>query len=228
MNSSPRSRSESGNVVFFVLLAVVLIGLVTVAIRSGGEGGNIDRENMIIRASEMRQYASELERGIAFIMQDGASESEIRFASSAADVYGNVNTTPTRQVFNELGGGVTFQAPPSEISNAQHWEFYGNTHLPDVGTARPELIAVLPDVTLEFCQYINEVNSQTAQPDEDGDCNINDTAQRFITGNLFQDGAPNTVDEDPVTSFTAKPAMEACVMCSAGPTYHFYHVLLAR
>lgn len=227
-----KNHPESGNVIFFVLLAIVLIGLVTAALRSTGGGDNIDRETGIIRVSEVRQYASELERGITFIMQDGVSESDIRFASGAVGVYGAITFSSATQVFSELGGGVAYSLPPSDISTASHWEFYGNTHLPDVGTAAPELIAVLPNVTPEFCERINAMNGQTAQPDENGDCNINDTSKRFKTGTLFQDGGPNTVDEDPVTSFTAKPAMEGCIKCpddsDPNPEYHFYHVLMAR
>jgi len=220
-------NSESGNVIFFILLAIVLIGLVTVALRSGGDGNNIDRERVVIRASEVRQYASELERGVAFIMQDGASESEIRFASSATDVYGDISDTPTRQVFSENGGGVSYRLPPPDISSAPHWEFYGHTHLPDVVTAAPELIAVLPLVTLEFCQKINAINSYNSatQPlDNTGDCLNAGVANRFKTGNLYStDAGIDTVNE---ATFTVKPSMEGCVQCAGN--YHFFHVLMAR
>ena len=60
-----RRPSESGNILFYILLAIVLIGLVAVALRGGNEGANIDKETLTIRASEVKQYASELERGVA-------------------------------------------------------------------------------------------------------------------------------------------------------------------
>lgn len=223
------SFSESGNVFFFILLAIVLIGLVTVAIRGTGEDANIDRESIIIGAAQVRQYVSDLERGIAFIMHDGASENELRFAHPRAPAaYGAIADTPNRQVFSDEGGAVDYRLPPADISGAAHWEFYANTHLPDIGDntiglAAPELIAMLPDVSLGFCEKINEMNGLTGQPAENGDCNIHDTAMRFSSAVQYQDGAPNTVD---ATSFSATPAMQACIECSG--TYHFYHVLLAR
>ncbi len=235
MNKNSAYRHpESGNVIFFILLAVFLIGLVTAALRSGGEGANIDKETILIRASQVRQYASELERGVAFIMREGHSESDIRFAHPNAHTdYGDITNNPATQVFSETGGGVEYMLPFSDISSATYWEFYGNTHAPDVGAdnagdERPELIAVLPNVTEAFCIRINAMNDQNATPKEDAGCDINNTALRFSSSTLYQDGAVNVLDNDPVTSFTAKPAMQACVQCGGGASYHFYHVLLAR
>lgn len=222
---SKARQAESGNVIFFILLAVVLVGLVTVAIRSGDEGANIDKETIIIRVSEMRQYVSDIERGLRFIMQDGASEAEIRFAHPDANpAYGAIADTPTRQLFNDTGGGVQYRLPPTDITS-DSWEFYGNTRIPGVGTDNPELIAVLPNVTTAFCTKINEMNGHTGQPAEDAGCSIHDTGLRFTSGTLFQDGTENTLNE---ASFTVTPAVQACVQCAAGPTYHFYHVLMAR
>lgn len=227
---SPARSSESGNVFFFILLAVMLVGLVTAALRSGDEGSNIDRETLVITASQVRQYASELERGVAFIMRDGASESEIRFAHDSGGDYGNVADTPTRQVFAESGGGVEYRDPPAGISSAAQWEFYGHTHLPDVGTPAPELIAVLPHVTKEFCEKINEMDSYdpaTQPTDNTGDClnAVDDNpALRFTSSNQFSTGG--SIDTTDEASFTVKPSMQGCVQC--GSDYHFFHVLMAR
>jgi len=231
MVSSPHFRnSESGNVVFFILLAIVLIGLVTVAMRSGSDNDHIDNETLSIEASKIREYASELERGIAFIMRDGNSESEIRFASGTASVYGDITLSSATQLYNQLGGGVEYRNVPSTISSADHWEFYGHTHLPDVGTSAPELIAVLPHVSEAFCKKINAMNgynTATQPTDNSGDCiNAADSnaALRFTSGNLFSTGG--AIDETDEASFTVKPAMQGCVKC--GTDFHFFHVLMAR
>ena len=220
--------SETGNVFFFVLLAVVLIGLVTVAIRDNGGGGNIDRERIVIHASQVRQYANDLERGITFIMQDGASENDIRFANTVNADYGNISDTPSRQVFHERGGGVEYRLPISDISSAAQWEFYGHTHMPGVGTSAPELIAVLPDVTLDFCQKINEMNGYdpATQPlDNTGaECVNAGAGFRFTSANQFSTGG--AIDTTNEATFTVQPAMQGCVQC--GADYHFFHVLMAR
>lgn len=226
-NSSKTSESQSGNVFFFILLAIVLIGLVTVALRSGGGSADIDNETVLINATTVRQYAGELERGIAFILHDGASENDIRFANRHNADYGNINDQRTRQVFAAEGGGVEYRLPIPAISGASQWEFYGHTHLPGVGSDRPELVAVLPDVTEAFCTRINKMNNydQATQPtDNSGDCINAGAAFRFTSAVQFSTGGGiDTTDE---ASFTVQPAMEGCVQC--GADYHFFHVLMAR
>ncbi|HOO81509.1 MAG TPA: hypothetical protein PK513_03295 [Alphaproteobacteria bacterium] len=246
--------SETGNVLFIILLAIVLIGALTAAIQSSNrsEGSNIDAETLVIRASEVQRYASELERAVTFIMQNGASESDLRFAHpDAHSDYGDLSADadPSDQVFHVSGGGASYRAAPGGINDGSAWEFYAGTHIPGMGTAsRAELIAVLPNVTQAFCNKINEINDQPLSlpnppgPPEDtgasaasgsdpGAClnigalgRFNDTRQFYTTINTVDE---TTFTQDPNTG-AAVPAPQACVKCAIGPTYHFYHVLLAR
>ena len=241
------SSSEHGNVLVIILVAIVLIGILTAAIQNSGrpEGSNIDQETVIIRATEVQRYASELERAVNYIMQDGKSESDIRFAHpDAHSEYGDLSADadPSDQVFHVSGGGAAYREPPRGINDGSAWEFYGGTHLPGMGTGRAELIAVLPNVTQDFCDRINEINGQTGTPadtgvstasgSDPGAClNIGDLG-RFDDTQQFYDATINTVDE---TSFeqdantsAAHPAPQACVACTVGPANHFYHVLMVR
>ncbi|MGB4107632.1 MAG: hypothetical protein WBK55_07530 [Alphaproteobacteria bacterium] len=253
MNFSPdipntARRSERGNVFFMILIAVVLIGLLTAAIMSTSttEGSNIDDETLVIRASEVQRAASEYERAVLFILSNGKSEEDIRFAHASADPdYGDLSadTDPADQVFSPRGGGAAYRDAPDDINNGSAWEFYGGTAIPGVGTNKADLIAVLPNVTQQFCDRINELNGQPVTPiPEDtgtgaaagaspGDCLNIGALGRFDDAQQFY-GTPNTVDEttfaqDSNTS-AARPALQACVRCSLGPAMHFYHVLLAR
>lgn len=245
MKSSPLPprRSESGNVIFFILLGIVLIGLVTAALRhSGLDNATIDDEQLVVNASRVRQYASELERAVTFIMNNGASEVDIRFAHpDAPSDYGNDFTVNAAfQVFSPEGGGADYRRRPSGISDAGHdadpWEFYGSTHMPDVGdntggSERPELMAVLPHVSEGFCKKINEMNgyapAATPPADTGGsqtDCIHSGSTMRFSAVQQYDDSTPNVTD---ASTFTIKPALQGCVSCTAGG-YHFFHVLKAR
>jgi hypothetical protein len=229
MTARHSSRSsESGNVIVFILMAVVLIGIVTVAIRSGGgERANIDAETLIIRAAETRQHASEFERAVAFLLQSGVSESAVRFAhADAPSDYGNINVDPQNQVFSRNGGGAAYRAPPPGVQGtAATWEFYGNTALPQVGSNRAELIAVLPNVTEAFCTEINKgSNNSQPIPDDDATCIHTGAAVRFSSSNLFNDSTPNTLNG----TFANLPATQGCVRCTGSGTYQFFHTLLAR
>lgn len=221
-------RSESGNIIFFILIAIVMIGLVTAALRSGGlESANIDREDLSIKISQVRQNAGELERAVTLVMQNGISESAISFASpDAPSDYGTYDANAAAEVFNPKGGGARYRRPPSGINDGSGWEFYGSTVLPNVGSDQTDLVAVLPHVTKAFCDKVNAANGQTAQqPTDTGECVNGGAGKRFKTGVLFITASPNTMDD---ATFTRKPATEACVECPAGATYNYYHLLMGR
>ncbi len=237
--------SERGNMLFMILIAVVLIGLLTAVIMStsNSESANIDKETLVIRVSEAQRTAAEFERAVMFIVGNGRSESDIRFAHPAAHAdYGTLTDEPDRQVFHPQGGGASFRPPPEDINDGSQWEFYAGTAIPGVGTGKADLIAVLPNVTGQFCAAVNEMNNQPAVTPEDtgvtaagginpGDCLSIGAVGRFDAAQQFY-AAPNTVDEttfrqDPNTT-AASPALQACVKCDIGPVYHFYQVLLAR
>lgn len=239
-------RHEAGNILFIILIAICLIGALTAVIMSGddSESAAIDDETLVIRVSEAQRYASELERAIRFVVQNGASESDISFASTnAPSSYGSVVGDKTKQVFAKEGGGAAWRIPPKNINDGAAWEFYGGTAVPGVGSDRADLVAVLPNVTKQFCDKINQVNSQPEITPTDsgaggasavnaGDCvYMNSAAARFGPSATFY-GSPNTMDaasfaQDSNTT-SPRPALQACVSCARDGKYHFYHVLLAR
>lgn len=219
-----RTNAESGNMIFFILLAIVLVGLVTAALRSGGiEGANIDREDMVIKVAQIRQNAGELERAVALVLQNGTSESDISFAPndpSALLDYGTYNSNPSAEVFNPKGGGAIWRLPGSGVNDGSHWEFYGDTAAPGTGSQEADLIAVLPNVTAGFCAEINRINAQI-DPQDTATCIY--PGVRFVPANKPFLAAPNTMD---TTTFANGRAGEACVRC--GADLHYYHVLMAR
>lgn len=232
-------QKERGNIMFMILIAIALIAVLTAVISgsNNSENAGIDSETLTIRVSEIQRYASELERGINYIMQNPVSESDIRFAiptdTANATGYGDLaaDTDPTDQMFHQDGGAANYRAPPQDIqSAASPWEFYGGTRIPGAGTDRADLIAVLPNVTQQFCEKINDVNGQTATPAEDGSGNINEGASaRFGSGGTpvtFDDATPNTLN---AATFSKTPALQACVTVAGSPNqYHFYHVIMPR
>lgn len=240
MKALPSSH-ENGNVLFMIFIAVVLIGMLTATIMNTGtsESSNIDEETLLIRTSEAQRYASELENAVTLIMQNGKSEVDIRFAHpNAPSAYGDLSadTDKKDQAFHIDGGAATYREPPDGINDGTAWQFFGTTAIPSIGTTAPDLVAVLPNVTEDFCARINELNGQTLTP---SDPNATGTATCIYGGGavIFNDsnqfasgGGINQMDG---TTFTAnseatgvQAAREACVTCTGGR--HYYHVLLAR
>lgn len=242
LSRNPRN-SEQGNILFIILLAVVLIGLLTAAITSNDSSNdNIDQETLVIRVSEVQRYAAELERGVRSIMETGVSESDLRFAHPGAHAdYGTITTTPEAQLFSKEGGGASYQAAPAGINDGSAWEFYGGTAAPGMGTSKADLIAVLPNVTQAFCDRINATIDQDGSPEDTGataasglnpgNCVHSDALGRFDAAQQFY-ATPNTMDEttfaqNPNTG-AAYPAPQACVRCDIGNANHYYFVLMAR
>jgi hypothetical protein len=222
--------SERGNVFIVIFLALVLVGILTVAIRGGGGGKtSIDQEEMKIQVSSVLRYGTELENAVAFVLQNGASETEIGFAhADAAAEYGTIATTPEFQVFSQNGGRAEYRLMPTKFlaSGTGAWEFYGTTNMPQVGSDRADLMAILPNVTGDFCAAINKELGLVGQPDDDTtgstpDCVEGGASYRF--GTAFFNAAPNGLDG---TSFSKLPATQGCVTC--GAAYHYVHVLMSR
>lgn len=232
---------EAGNMLFIILIAVVLIGLLTAAVQysNTSQSSNIDNETMVIKAGEIQRDSSELERAVMFIRENGISESDIRFASPDLPTdYGTQDANPDNnknQIFHAKGGAAKYRGPPDDIlaTPGQSWEFYGGTAIPQAGSDKADLIAVIPNVTKQFCDKINQLNGLTGQPVDDGtvagNCLNQGAASRFGSGTspnyVTFSASPNTLD---ATTFSKKPALQACVQCALGGGYHFYHVLVAR
>lgn len=226
-NSDYRAH-EQGNILFLVLLAVVLIGALTAAIHGSSQtSGNIDKETLVIRVSETKRYASELERAVMFILQNGKSEADIRFAHPDANSdYGDLSadSDPTDQVFHKDGGAAKYRVPPDGINDGSAWEFYGQTALPLVGSDAADLIAVLPNVNSDFCAQVNAGIGYAAQPTDSATCLNGGATSRFDDGTQFA-SSPNTVTD---ATFSVQPSTEGCVQCSVDGKYHYFRVLLAR
>lgn len=238
-------NNERGNVLFIVFIAVALIAALTAAIQGSNqsETANIDDESLIIRVTEARRYAGEVERGINFVLNNGFSESDIRFAhpDNHPD-YGDLerDQDPSNQVFHVNGGGAAFRDPPKGINDGSQWEFYGGTSVPAMGSDRADLVIVLPNVSQAFCDAINtsvgqentplDTGAGSASLSSPGGCiylgdggRFNDKVQFYDEPNRMNE---NTFNQDRRTS-NVLPAPQACVSCSSGDN-HFYQVILSR
>ena len=228
-----QTLSQRGSILVYILLAIVLLGALTVALRNNNTGGSgdIDKESMIIKAGQVQKDANELAAAVNDLLGNGISESDIRFAhDDAATEYGNIDDDPQNQIFGKEGAKATYKKPPENINDGSPWEFFGSSRIVQVGSDRAELIAVLPNVTEAFCKGINSQLGfdPTIQPKDEvngstPDCVKGTGSERFQGS--FNDASPNLLDE---ASFSKLPALQACVYCESDSTYNYYYVLLAR
>ena len=116
------------------------------------------------------------------------------------------------------------------MNDGSQWEFFGTSDIPQVGSAKAELLAVLPKVTVEFCESINRqlgFDAGTLPTDNvngsSPDCVYSAVAADRFVGTFS--AAPNTLDD---ATFTRLPALQGCVRCASSSEYHYFYVLLAR
>ena len=229
MQTNPTDiNTQSGNILIYILGAIVLIGLLTVMVKgSSTPGSNINREELEIRVAEVQQYGNELERAVAYVLRNGYSESDIRFAHpNHSSAYGNITNDPGRQIFAREGGGATWRDNDDNIQITDtDWVYGVGSRVVNVGTnANSEIILWLSYVTEDFCVLINEKNgiiNPSGNPPQDG-ANMN------VTG-IVNNGNFPALTQLNATETDGK--LEGCVEGGVDPpagTYHYYRVLLAR
>jgi hypothetical protein len=222
------SSSQSGNILIYILGAIFLLGLLVVISKgSTTPGAGIDAEQLMIRVSEVQNYGQELEQAVAYVMTNGHSEVDIRFAHPDADsAYGVITDTPTRQIFSRDGGGARYREPPNDIQiTPTDWQFNADNRAPLVGSTEADLIAVLSNVTEDFCLKMNDANDidnpSNAPPQDSDDFEVT----------TFFTGAYNSSPEEIGDSSLNGTKKEGCIEGSGTPaanSYHYYRVLLAR
>ncbi len=228
-------KHESGNILVYILGAIFLIGLLIIMVRgSNTPGAGIDHEALMIRVSEVQEYGNELERAVAYVLRNGHSEVDIRFAHpNAASAYGIITDDPTRQIFDAQGGGATYRDPPQNIQTAvTPWLFSGDNRIfgigVDIAVSSSELTAILQNVTKEFCLLVNEKNGITNPSDSPPQDSVNINLTTLFTG-VYPPAGGNMIGDN-VTRHNfgkAEGCLEGDVSPPAG-TYHYYRVLLAR
>lgn len=231
-----RSR-QSGNALWFILLAVALMAALTMVLsRSGSsvdQSGDI--EQIRIKAGQMMRYGKSIEAAIQNMILSGISENDISFENSTtATDYTNDNCTSTScRLFHVGGAGLSYQAPPTGTNDGSEWIF---TAANNVGTtANPigttvqktgnDLIMLLPNAKEALCKQVNRelgVGTAGTIPDDAGGA-----VTTAFTG-AYPDSL-NIIDGDS-TPFELDGHAAGCFTdTNANPdVVYFYYVLLAR
>lgn len=153
--------SQSGNALFLILIAVALFAALSYAVtQSGRGGGDIDREQLMLKASNVLNYAATLRHNALRMQVLGTSPADMVFTASGSHLN-NPCTSGENCLFAPEGGGAVALSPDPEICEAGQTCEWGidtiadNWALEGVGTAAPD-IALWLRVTEEFCLAFND------------------------------------------------------------------------
>mgnify|MGYP003669755943 CR=1 FL=1 len=237
-------NTQSGNVLFYVFLAVGLLGALSYVVAQSTRGNisSLSRDKAGLYASEIIGYGNILSQAVSQIRLRGYNASEISFENVIVTGYENSDCgVGDCRIFDLSGGAVHYMVPKAEwldasqAANLRYGEvyFHGAAQVLEVGTAQDDLIMFIPYIKKELCIAINDKLDITP-PARDVPL---ETAGPFAINMKFVGAYPDIIDRNVSGDGSAGVLRGRMVGCteasgtsSTPPTgsYHYYQVLIAR
>lgn len=233
-------RSESGNVLFLILIAVALFAALSYAVtqstRSGS--GTADKEKSLLSSATMTQHPTAMRTSLIRMVLSGVDVTDISFNAPAS--FGSVSDL-TEAVFHPTGGGAVYQKAPAEImsgTNQGTWFYNANWDIPQIGidgAGGNDIIAFLPGITQIVCRGTNEEFALVTTgctmtdgliPDLNASTDSSNIRSNFEEGDTFPVGNQEDLANAACTVFSGQPS--GCFYDSDNDEYVFYSVLLER
>ncbi len=245
-------NSQSGNVLFFILIAIALLGALTATLNRSSNNTNDtgSHEQRQIQANEILTYAKSIETAVQNLRARGCGENEIAFwhDSNGDGVEGNPDanrnsyapTDHSCHIFEPEGAGMTFVTVPDNyldsFFNASfafgNYNYGANSSFPGVGRTGncsvsecKELTMVLYHIKKELCL---QINTALGIENPSGDAPF----ERTPLGNWgvahFQGTYPSSTNGVDNGVYGAKTLCLKHENGSGDELYSFYHILLAR
>lgn len=239
-NQNTKTQSQRGNALFFILIAVVLLGLLTMVLSRGGskveQSGSFEQAR--IQVGQILRYTRAIESAIQEMKLRNVSENDISFENTTTTVdYTNANcddatdrSFPGCLLFDVEGAGLEYR----NFANANDGSDWTFTSLYNVGsTSGPigstsdvtgnDIIMVLSNIDESLCTQINrELDvgvTGTTPTDNDFTTPSDPFVGTFPTGLTILEGA--------TTSEPLNGQSSGC-FADGNADLHFYHVVLAR
>ncbi len=235
-------RSQAGNAIWFILLAVALLGFLTALISRSGSNVNQtgDFERDRIKAAALLRYAQSVQNTVQTMMLNGVSENDLDFIAIDAATYDNPNCTNTScEVFHVEGGGIPHQSASDVLklsSYSEDWRVVTGNRLyqfgcDDVTTSCTDLLLIAPDIPQDICIAINRIQD-IENPSADAPRQLDFVDDTPYIGSYPNVGAnaliggTNATNEAP----QVRGKTSGCVYVFGGgrDTYHFYQALIIR
>lgn len=243
---NPRFSGQSGNAIWFLLVAIALLVALTLAITrssdTADQNGNIELAR--IQASQILRYAKGLDQAISQMQMRDISVNDISFDDPGLTGYVNPNCTSDNcKLFKTRGGGQSYTAPPDAWldGTSAAWIFTGKLCVQGVGNQTEaigvdcatsgdagdeDLVMLLPHVRKSLCVELNKMagvsNPGGNPPVATGDAwaASPEYVGTFAAGKNIGVNDTNLYRKD-------TGCIEGNGVPTAG-TYVFYHVLVAR
>jgi hypothetical protein len=231
-------QSQSGNVLFLILIAVALFAAVSIVVsqstRTGGTSA--DREKLLLELNRVHSYSVGLKMAISRMLTAGVSINQISFEHTGFSTdYSNANcTTPQCKIFDQQGGSAIWDKPPTIFSSSDYI-ITGYNRVKGIGTdtagdsTTSELMIIVRDISENSCKIINQslgMEPTAAIPIDTTGCLVDTAGTNYYYKGTF---AAGNVVEDTGDATALQSKFEMCVRCTGSPDrFHFYSVIMAR
>lgn len=229
---------QSGNVLFYILIAVSLLAALSYAVSQGNRGSlsTVNEEKAKLLASEIIEYGNVMGSAVSQLRLRGIKDSELCFDDPAWGVsdYNHAECTDDlNKIFHISGGGLTWAEPPADAMDSSAtpdnlWHIYGDNEINLVGTtcgaaSCADLILVVDELSEAVCIQINDslgVDNPSNVPPTDLDMGETRYTGTFSYSETIGDEAGGTVLES---------QSAGCFQKTTAPAeYVYYKVLIAR
>lgn len=213
-------NSQSGNVFFYILMAIVLFAALSYAVSQGNRGNTsmlTDQQAKLV-AQEVIEYAQTVAGAVQKLKLRGCSDTQISFENTVETGYTNTNapTDKSCHIFDLNGGSINYN------NGLGVWLITGNLKIQGVGSSTTNLNLILPSVAQSTCENINNFLSESAPTTIDG---YSGTVATFDG-----DASSYTAATTPTIGDTASEYEGVTSFCfqKAANDYEFVQVLLSR
>ena len=230
--------NQRGNVLFYILIAVALIGALSFAIMQSNRGSlsDITQERARLLASEIVSYGNSLAQATGQLRLRGVDIDDMCFNHEnwgASDYDHSGCDDNFNAIFSTNGGGITWKDVDADSIDATTspdslWHIYGDNAVENIGTtcsnaSCADLVLIADDLKLDVCLKINDVlgieNPSNAPP----------TDTDYGTARYIGSFAYTATIGDETGGANLKGRSAGCFQKTAGTAkYAFYQVLLAR
>lgn len=234
---------QRGNALFIILIAIALLASLTIVLTRSDvtDSDSVAPERARIMASQIMGQARNLEQTVKTMISRGCSEQQINFANPVVSGYTNPSAPADKScdLFQSAGGGLTWPRPIANGNDGSDWIFLGNNSvggvtLTDDGSCSAgciDLIAALPNVTLDVCKQLNALagvtSAATTPPTDAGNFDGTTKITTFSTTNVGEIilDAGNVLLGKPTGCFHPTQVSGAA---AGADIYWFYHTLVIR
>ncbi len=235
--------SQKGNALWFILVAIGLLGLLTVMMTRSSSNSNEtgSYEQTVIKANDFLSYTKSIENGVQSLLARSCSENELSFwhdsnddgVEDASDDYYNIGAPTNRSchVFDVAGAGLKFAEPreswldSNESAQAKYGEitFTGSNQVSNLETnSRSDLLIITSWLTKDICESIN--NTLFSDPVITEDNGSFSTTP--FTSAAFRAASFSNINLTTFPLHDGQPS--GCFTSEDDGGYHFYHALHAR